>query len=244
MSDSPLQSRLHAPATGGQAVPTDGRLRRGARSRRTILRHAVDVASLDGLNGLSLGRLASDLGLSKSGVQTLFGTKENLQVATAALAREVFEDSVIRPAGSASPGVARLRALIERWIAYAQAPLFPGGCFWAANLADFDGRPGPVQEILVGQQRGWRERIGSELRHAAAAGQITDLDADLAAFQIDAVLIAANTAMRLGEKRAADDVRRVLEGLLATARPRPARRSARGSSKHVKVAHNRESGAG
>jgi AcrR family transcriptional regulator len=224
VSGSPRQSHLLAPATGGQAVPTDGRLRRGARSRRTILRHAVDVASLEGLNGLSLGRLASDLSLSKSGVQTLFGTKENLQVATVALARELFEEAVIRPAESVPQGVARLRLLIERWIAYAQAPLFPGGCFWAANLADFDGRPGPVQETLVGQQRGWRERIGSELRYAAAAGEVTDLDADLAAFQIDAVLIAANTAMRLGEKRAADDVRRVLEGLLAPARPGPSRR--------------------
>jgi AcrR family transcriptional regulator len=219
MSDSAQQSHPLASATDGQAAPTDGRLRRGARSRRTILRHAVDVASLEGLNGLSLGRLASDLGLSKSGVQTLFGTKENLQVATAELAQEVFEDAVIRPTESAPPGVARLRLLIERWIAYAEAPLFPGGCFWAANLADFDGRPGPIQETLVRQQRGWRERIESDLLHAAAAGEITQLDADLAAFQIDAVLLATNTAMRLGEKRAADDVRRVLEGLLSASAP-------------------------
>jgi AcrR family transcriptional regulator len=215
VSDSAQRSHPPESGTAGEAVVTDGRLRRGARSRRRILRHAVDVASLEGLNGLSLGRLASDLSLSKSGVQTLFGTKEKLQVATAEFAREVFEDAVIRPSNSAPPGVARLRLLIELWIAYAEAPLFPGGCFWAANLADFDGRPGPIQETLIRQQRGWRERIGSELLHAAATGEITDLDADLAAFQIDAVLLATNTAMRLGEKRAADDARRVLEGFLA-----------------------------
>lgn len=193
----------------------DGRLRRGARSRRNVLRHAVDAASLDGLNGLSLGRLARDLELSKSGVQALFGTKENLQVAVAEFAREVFSDAVVRPALSAPKGAARLRALIDRWIAYARTPLFPGGCFWAANLADFDSRPGPVQEVLVRQQRAWRELIASELRHAIDAGEIAGLDTELAAFQIDAVLTAANAAMRLGDRHAADKVRRVLEGFLA-----------------------------
>jgi AcrR family transcriptional regulator len=198
----------------GESTVSDGRLRRGVRSRRTILRHAVDVASLEGLNGLSLGRLASDLGLSKSGVQTLFGTKENLQVATAEFAGEAFKCAVIAPGLSAPRGVARLHALIDRWIDYAEAPLFPGGCFWAANLTDFDSRPGPVRDTLSRQQRDWRELIAGELRHAAAAGKIPPLDADLAAFEIDAVLTAANTAMRLGDKQAADKVRRVLKRFL------------------------------
>ncbi len=205
------------PAEQAEVALEDGRLRRGARSRRTILRHAVDVASLEGLNGLSLGHLASDLGLSKSGVQTLFGSKENLQVAAAEIAREAFNDAVLRPALSAPLGAARLHALIDRWIAYAETPLFPGGCFWAANLADFDSRPGPVQEVLARHQQGWRELIASELQHAVDAREIADLDTDLAAFQIDAVLIAANAAMRLGDRYAAEKVRRVLEGFLAPA---------------------------
>lgn len=203
---------------GADAATSDQRLLRGARSRRTILRHAVDVASLEGLNGLSLGRLATDLGLSKSGVQTLFGTKENLQVAAVEFARDAFNDAVIRPALAAPRGTARLRALIERWITYAEAPLFPGGCFWAANLADFDSRPGKVRDLLIRHQRDWRGLIGAELRHAADADQIADLDTDLAAFQIDAVLIAANTALRFGDRQAVDKVRRVLEGFLGPSR--------------------------
>jgi AcrR family transcriptional regulator len=203
---------------GADPAVSDQRLLRGARSRRTIVRHAVDVASLDGLNGLSLGRLASDLGLSKSGVQTLFGTKENLQVAAVESARDAFNDAVIRPAMAMRPGTARMRALIERWIVYAEAPLFPGGCFWAANLADFDSRPGKVRDALLRQQQDWRGVIAAELRHAVDGREIADLDADLAAFQIDAVLIAANTSLRFGDNEAVDKVRRVAEGFLTPPR--------------------------
>lgn len=207
-----------APATSDEAdaAVSDGRLQRGLRSRRTIVRHAVDMASMDGLNGLSIGRLATDLGLSKSGVQALFGSKENLQVATADFARGAFDDAVIRPMLSAPRGVGRLRALVEAWIVYAQAPLFEGGCFWAANLPDFDSRPGPVRDTLTRDQRDWRGLIARELRHAVDSGEIADLDPELAAFQLDAVLIAANTAFRLGDTQAADKVRRVLDGLLGS----------------------------
>jgi AcrR family transcriptional regulator len=197
------------------AVVSDQRLLRGARSRGLIVRHAVDVASLEGLNGLSLGRLATDLGLSKSGVQTLFGTKENLQIAAVESAREMFVEAVIRPALAARRGAALLRALVERWIVYAKAPLFPGGCFWAANLADFDSRPGRIRDLLLGQQRAWRGLLAGELSHAAELGEIAGLDAELAAFQLDAVLIAANTALRFGDDEVVGMVRRVVEGLLA-----------------------------
>lgn len=188
----------------------DQRLLRGARTRQAIARHAVDVASLDGLNGLSIGKLATDLGLSKSGVATLFGTKEKLQLATVAAAREAFRDAVVRPASTTPPGAPRLRALTEHWISYAETPLFAGGCFWAANLPDFDSRPGPVHDALFGHHRDWLALLAGELRQAGGA----DLDADLAAFQIDAVLTAANTALRLGDRDAVDKVRRLVEGIL------------------------------
>ncbi|WP_020673301.1 TetR/AcrR family transcriptional regulator [Amycolatopsis nigrescens] len=200
------------------AAVSDGRLLRGARSRRAIERHAVDVASLEGLSGLSFGRLATDLGLSKSGVQTLFGTKESLQVAAAGSARDAFTDAVIRPALAVPRGAARLRALIDQWIGYAEEPLFPGGCFWAANLADFDSKPGPVRDALLRQQRDWRGFIATELRHAADAGEVADLDTELAAFQLDAVLVAANIALRCGDREAGDKVRRVLESFLVPPR--------------------------
>lgn len=192
----------------------DQRLVRGARTRRTIARHAADIASLDGLNGLSIGRLASDLGLSKSGVQTLFGTKERLQVAAVDSAREAFLEAVVRPAARAPRGVARLRALVEHWIAYVEAPVFPGGCFWAANLADFDDRPGEVHNALFDGHRDWISHITRELREAVRTGEIAKLDVDLVAFQIIAVLLAVNTALRLGDIDAADVARRILDGLL------------------------------
>ncbi|MEU9022787.1 TetR/AcrR family transcriptional regulator [Actinomadura sp. NPDC048394] len=196
-------------------LPADGRLQRGARARRTITRHAVDVASLDGLDGLSLGRLATDLRLSKSGIQTLFRTKENLHLATVDAARELFVDAVVRPAQDAAPGAARLRALVANWIDYAEKPLFAGGCFWAANLPDFDSRPGPVRDALARQHRDWLSVLAAEYRHAATAGEIAPLDADLAAFQTDAVLTAANTALRLDDPDATSKARRAIDGLLA-----------------------------
>ncbi|MFP3988796.1 TetR/AcrR family transcriptional regulator [Streptomyces sp. E11-3] len=197
---------------------SDRRLLRGAQSRQTIARHAADVASLEGLGGLSIGRLATDLGLSKSGVQTLFGTKERLQLAAAESARQAFLAAVIRPASATPHGAARLRALTEHWIAYAETPLFPGGCFWAANLPDFDSRPGKVRDALSGHHRDWLTTLATELREAVDTGEIAGLDADLTAFQIDAVLTAANTALRLGEPDATDMARRVVDGFLTPPR--------------------------
>ncbi|WP_433142877.1 TetR/AcrR family transcriptional regulator [Actinomadura nitritigenes] len=195
-------------------LPADGRLLRGARTRKTVTRHAVDVASAEGLDGLSLGRLATDLRMSKSGIQTLFRSKENLHLATVEAARELFVDAVVRPAQSAPSGAARLRALVANWIDYAEKPLFTGGCFWAANLPDFDSRPGPVRDALARQHRDWLALLAAEYRRATAAGEIAPLDADLAAFQTDAVLTAANTALRLDEPGATALARRAIDGLL------------------------------
>lgn len=189
---------------------TDKRLLRGNQARQSIARHAVDVASRDGLDGLSLGRLAGDLGLSKSGIQTLFGSKEKLQLAAAEAARELFKEAVTRPAQRVPPGVRRLRALIDRWLDYAAAPLFAGGCFWAANLPAFDDHPGPVRDVLFGQHDAWVAQLADELRRAGVP------DPGLSAFQLDAVLMAANTALRRGEPGAPEKVRRTLETLLAT----------------------------
>ncbi|MFK0112151.1 TetR family transcriptional regulator C-terminal domain-containing protein [Streptomyces sp. NPDC091217] len=205
------------PVAGGAAGESmsDQRLVRGVRARRRIARHGVDVASLEGLGGLSIGRLAADLELSKSGVQTLFRTKENLQLAVAESARAEFAEAVVRPAQAAEPGAARLRALAERWIAYAEAPLFAGGCFWAASLPEFDSRPGMVRDALLLHRRNWLALLAGELRHGVDTGEISELDPDLTAFQIDAVLMAANTALRLGDPDVVSKVRRVVDGFLA-----------------------------
>jgi AcrR family transcriptional regulator len=155
-------------------------------------------------------------------VQALFGTKENLQLAAVEAAREAFLAEVVRPALAAPRGVARLRALVERWLGYATAPLFPGGCFRVATAAEFDSRPGPVRDALAADQREWRDLLAEQVRQAVATGEVGELDADLAAFQLDAVLCAANTALRLGDEGAVDAVRRVLDGLLVPPRGAPA----------------------
>jgi AcrR family transcriptional regulator len=216
--DAPLAPSGPALPDDSTAEVTDKRLARGARTRGLVLRRAVDIASLDGLGGLSFGGLAADTGLSKAGIQTLFRTKEGLQLATIRLAGEMFIEAVVRPAGSTPHGLARVRALLDQWITYAQTPLFAGGCFWVANMADFDSRPGPVRDALFGSQQRWTALLTEELRHAVTVGDVAHLDSDLAAFQIDAMLRAANTALQAGDDKAMGKVRRAVEHLLASAR--------------------------
>lgn len=179
-----------------------------------MLRHAIDIASLDGLDAISFGRVAAATGMSKAGVQTLFRSKEALQLAALEYAREMFVAAVTQPARTAPRGTARLRALLRYWIVYAETPLFAGGCYRAANIADYDSRPGPIHDALFGHQQEWRALLARELRYAVDHGEIADLDIGLAVFQLDAVLCAVNTALRLGEAAAVDKVRCVTESLL------------------------------
>ena len=115
-------------------------------TRRTILDHAVDVASLNGLEGLTVGTLAGDLRMSKAGVVGPFGSKEALQLAALERAAEIFAERVWAPAADAEPGLPRLRRLCETRIAYLSENCFPGGCFLASASPEFDGRPGPVRD--------------------------------------------------------------------------------------------------
>ncbi|MGV9636761.1 TetR/AcrR family transcriptional regulator [Nocardia rhamnosiphila] len=216
------------PRPGG-ARDGDRRRARGTRSRRIITRHAVDIASLDGLDGLSFGRLAEDLELSKAGIQTLFRTKETLQLATVATAGEAFAEAVVAPAGAAPAGAPRVRALIDRWIDYAARPLFPGGCFWGANLPVFDSRPGPIRDALRRQHHGWLHTLARDFELAATARGLGAGDTDLVVFQIDAVLNAANIALRFGEPNSVEKVHRVVDGLLGPGHA-PAGRAGTGHS--------------
>ncbi|MEU7765504.1 TetR/AcrR family transcriptional regulator [Nocardia sp. NPDC049190] len=208
------ESALLAGENGGI---TDRRLLRGAKTRATVLRQAVDIASLDGLTGLSFGRLASDTGLSKAGIQTLFRTKEALQLATVDYARDRFAEAVVDPARTAPHGLARLRALVESWLAYAETPVFAGGCFRVATMAEYDSKPGPVRDALLRDHREWVGLLERELRFAVSAGEIATMAADLVAFQLDAVLCATNTAFRIGDTEVAARARRSIEGLLRPA---------------------------
>lgn len=204
------------PATG--AVTTDRRLLRGARTRGIVLREAVDVASLDGLDGVSFGGLATATGLSKAGIQTLFPTKEALQLATARYARGMFVEAVTEPARAAPHGIARLRALVEGWMTYVRTPLFEGGCFWTATLAEYDSRPGPVRDLLFEQQFEWLALLEHEISLAVAAGEFAGQDPVLLAFQIDAVLRSTNIALRRGDAASVERANRSVESMLATPR--------------------------
>ncbi|PPJ12608.1 transcriptional regulator [Nocardia nova] len=199
------------------AENADQRLRRGARSRRAVTRRAIEIASVDGLDGLSFGRLAEDLEVSKAGIQTLFRTKEKLQLATVDAAREVFVETVVRPARDAPAGIARLRALVDRWIDYVERPVFPGGCFLGANLPIFDSRPGPVRDALREQQRDWVAVLAAQFRRAVDAREIADVDPEAAGFEVAAVLNAVNVALRLGDDDSVAMARGVIDRLLRKA---------------------------
>ncbi|MFJ4961548.1 hypothetical protein EES43_25305 [Streptomyces sp. ADI96-02] len=169
------------------AVRADGRVERGNQTRQLILGRAVQIASVEGLDGLSLGRLATELKLSKSGVFALFGSKEELQLATVRAAVAVFVDHVLRPARSAPPGLGRVRRLCEAWIAYSRDRVFRGGCFFYAATAEFDARGGRVHDALASAQTGWVTFVEQTIEEARAAG---DLDADTDVCQLAFELIA------------------------------------------------------
>lgn len=170
----------------------DGRIAKGQQSRRLIMEEAVDLASVDGLAGLSLAGLASRADVSKSGVAALFGTKEQLQIATIAAAREVFTATVVQPALRADPGLDRIRSLIDSWLAYSRGRVFRGGCFFMAASAEFDSRPGPVRDAVLAALQDWHALLGRELQTARDAGELIDADVEQLVFETTAILGGAN----------------------------------------------------
>ncbi len=181
---------------------------KGERTRAAILDHAVDLASVEGLEGLTIGRLASDLGMSKSGLFRHFGSKQDLQLATVGAARARFVAMVIEPATAAPDGAPRLRAMAEHYLDYLHS--FPGGCFWGATASEFDDRPGPVRDAIAASLDAWMAEL---VRQATAAGIA---DPDRYAFELYAVVMAANARWRLtGDRRTFDLARAALARLEA-----------------------------
>lgn len=168
---------------------------RGDESRRVVLSHAVDTASVGGLEGLTIGRLAEASGLSKSGIATLFGSKEQLQLAVVAGARAIFIDTVIAPARSRTTrGISRVCALLSDWLTYSRDRVFSGGCFFASVSVEFDSRPGPVRDAIVAAMDEWEDYLTLSIEHAIRAGELPLLDdARQLTFETVAFLEAANT---------------------------------------------------
>ncbi|MFD3594690.1 TetR/AcrR family transcriptional regulator [Nocardia sp. NPDC058640] len=194
---------------------SDQRLAKGARARATIARRAAELASVEGLDGLSIGRLAADLGISKSGIATLFGTKEALQLAAVQTARDIFIERVIAPSLRTPRGAGRVRDLIDRWFAHIDNPPFPGGCFRVATLTEFSSKPGAVRDAVVADHDQWLSFLTAEVVKAQAQNELADADADLLVFELDAIVSAANIARQTGDSARVEAARTIANRLLA-----------------------------
>ena len=167
---------------------------RGSRTRKAILSRAADIASVEGLEGLTIGRLAGELSLSKSSVFAHFGSKEELQLAAIGYAEDVFRDLIIAPAMAADDGLPRLLALCEHWLAYSRTRAFPGGCFFAGLLTEFDAREGRVHDIVRDNRGRWSALLARLVAAAVDLGHLPkDTDPEQIAFELDALARAANT---------------------------------------------------
>ena len=199
---------------------------KGDDRRQLILERAAQTASRLGLEGLTIGQLASDLGLSKSGLFAHFQSKEALQVQTLRHAAELFVDRVVRPALKAPRGERRLRALFERWLAWAEADVLKGGCLFVAAATELDDQEGPVRDELVRQQRDWLELIANVARTGIAEGDFRPgLDGEQLAYELYGVMLAYHHARRLlRDPRAPRRARDAFDALVEAARsPRPSR---------------------
>jgi AcrR family transcriptional regulator len=185
-------------------------------TRAAILARAVDLASAGGLEGLTIGRLAADLGMSKSGLFRHFGSKADLQLATVAEASRRFVAAVIEPALAAEEGEARLRALCDRYVGHMESQVFSGGCFWAATQAEFDDRPGPVRDAIGGAVEAWTAELARQARLAGSD------DPEQLAFELLSIAQGANARHRLlGDETAFMRARTAFDRLLAQGAPGP-----------------------
>jgi AcrR family transcriptional regulator len=195
----------------------DGRRARGKRTRESILEVAVDLASVEGLDGLTIGRLAGALGMSKSGLFAHFGSKEELQLATIEAATEIFVREVIAPAREAERGLPRLVALMDRKLDYLRRGVFAGGCFFETVRNEYDSRQrGPVRDAIAADFRTWRELVANRVRSAQAAGHIDpEADPEQIAFELDALGGAANVRFQLDrDEEAFERARRAIHARL------------------------------
>lgn len=176
----------------------DGRRAKGMRSRAAVIERSVQLASTDGLEGLTIGALADDLGVRKSSVFALFGSKVELQLATLAAAREILIDEVVTPALASAKGLPRLRAIGDAWWRYLASDVFAGGCFLSAASTEMDGRPGPLRDAVADVMREWIAVLATNIEAAIAAGELrAELDPEALAFQLNALGMAANWQRQL-----------------------------------------------
>jgi AcrR family transcriptional regulator len=191
----------------------------GERSRDVILREAAQLATVEGLDGLSIAKLADAVGMSKSGLFAHFGSKEELQLATIDRAALIFNQQVVQPAVEASTALERLKALAEHFLRHLEDDVFPGGCFFASVAAEMDTRPGPVRDRAVRFTEMWFQMFESAVRDAQAECSLDPAeDATQLAFELDAYLLFANAQFVASKDPAPlERARRALDRRLAAA---------------------------
>ena len=173
-------------------------MRKGDATRAAILERGVRLATQTGLEGLSIGRLATELGLSKSGLFAHFRSKEALQIQVLDASAERFVQEVVRPALREPRGERRLRAIFERWLAWTQTNSGPGGCLFVAAASELDDRPGAVRERLVALQKGWLEILATVYRTGVEEQQFRrDVEPDQFAYDLYSVMLGFHHAARL-----------------------------------------------
>jgi len=194
---------------------------KGQRTRNSILEVAAALATEEGLDPLSIGRLAEATQMSKSGLFAHFGSKEDLQLATVDHAAKLFVAEVIDPARSAPKGLARIWALCDHMIGYAERQVFPGGCFFAATSFEFNNRPGPVRDRIEEMIRSWLSYLEHAVEQAQEAGELdAKVSAREIAFQLDAFAQASNAQYQLfRDPQVFDDARRAIQERLESLRP-------------------------
>lgn len=197
---------------------TDGRRRRGDQARIAILERAMDVASVDGFEGLTVGSLASDLGIGKSNISVLFGDKETLQIKTLEAAVGVFIENVITPTQAEISPVKRLGRVCSGWFDYVERRVFPGGCVLHAAINEYRARSGALRDKVNGYRNTWTALLERTIREAQSAGEIgLDHDAQQLAFKLIAFQAASNTAALLGDKGSFSLGRKLTEATIAEA---------------------------
>jgi AcrR family transcriptional regulator len=184
----------------------------GERTRAAIVREAVSLATVDGLEGLSIGNLATATGMSKSGLYAHFGSKQDLQLAAVDEAERIFQDEVIEPALAAPPGVAQLVAICDAFFEHLERRTFPGGCFFAGAVLEMGTRPGPVNESVAAFQSSFVSLIRQFVVTALEQGELdAGEDPDELTFELSGIILAANTSFVLHQDaRSLDVARRVV----------------------------------
>src|SRR5690242_11967062 len=166
---------------------------KGGLTRQAILEQSAALSSVEGLEGLSIGRLADEVGMSKSGLYAHFKSKVELQLATIHAAATIYTDEVIRPGLALPAGIGRLQKLCESFISYVERGVFPGGCFFSAAMAEFDARPGPIRDRIADAQRQWLQTLERAASDARRLGELrADVDPAQLAFELESVMVTAN----------------------------------------------------